>query len=115
MRLQREKKRLEIERENFSSAELNKMNTRDSLNLRKSHDVPNYDDLYKKFTSELEAKRYAGQSKTTVCKPFPLQTNERAQRKAISKSRISSAISSSGRQSTVSFNDSMSRLRTLFY
>jgi hypothetical protein len=117
MRLLRDKKKLEEERKSFSSAELKKLikSEESSKKVRKSYDIPNYDDLYKKFATEVEAKRYAGQSKTTVCKPFSLHTNDRAKKKAISSnnsSRISSAKSNFGRES-LQINDSMARLRTI--
>ena len=112
MRLLKDKKRLVDERQSFSSAELNKLmkSKENSKKVRKSYDVPNYDDLYKKFASEVEAKRYAGQSKTTVCKPFSLHTNDRAKKKELANSRISSAKSNFGRES-LQINDSMARLR----
>jgi hypothetical protein len=117
MRLLKDKKKLEEERKSFSSAELKKLikSEESSKKVRKSYDIPNYDDLYKKFATEVEAKRYAGQSKTTVCKPFSLHTNDRAKKKAISSnnsSRISSAKSNFGRES-LQINDSMARLRTI--
>ena len=109
MRLLKDKKRLEEERQSFSNAELNKLRSKNMKKIRKSYDIPNYDDLYKKFTSEVEAKRYEGQTKTTVCKPFSLHTSSRAKMKE-NNSRISSAQSNSSRQSVI-FNDSINRLR----
>lgn len=112
MRILQEKKRMEVERESFSQHELNKLTSKERAKLRKSYEVPNYDELYKKFQTELETKRAAGQSKVTVCQPFNLKTNVRAAKKTLSNtaSRISSAKYSSGRNSALSHNDSTARL-----
>lgn len=63
MGLLEEKKLLEIERNQLFMAEMDRlhkeMNDKElsKASMRKSHDVPDYDESYKKFTVELEQRK----------------------------------------------------------
>lgn len=82
MGLMEEKKTLEIERNQLFISEMNRlhqeMNDKElqNANLRKSHDVPDFDEQYKNFTIQLE-KRKAYNRKNTTAVPFNLRTKSR--------------------------------------
>ena len=115
MELMEEKKLLEIERNQLFLAEMNRlhreMKEKESKNvsMRKSHDVPDYDDMYKKFTIELETRK-AVNRKNTKSAPFVLRSASRT------SCRKSCAMSHS--QSQIGLNrssSSMSRLSKCSY
>jgi hypothetical protein len=91
MELVEQKKLLEKERELFFMREMNRLNkernrmassastsssARNKMKMNKSHDVPDFDAMYKKFIIELETKK-AENRKHTKIEPFNLLTEER--------------------------------------
>jgi hypothetical protein len=93
MELVEQKKLLEQERELFFMKEMNRLNkernrmaasssasnsssARNKMKMNKSHDVPDYDAMYKKFIIELETRK-AKNRKHTKVEPFNLLTEER--------------------------------------
>ena len=84
MELQNEKKQLEEEKNQFFIKEMNKlqrqMAKKESKKARStrrhSHDVPDYDSLYKKFIVELENKKNQNR-KHVRAEPFVLETASR--------------------------------------
>lgn len=88
MELQKQRKKLESEikekneREALRNSKI--FQTMSAKKVKKSSTIPNYDDLYKKFSTELEVKKSLNQ-KLTVCKPFKLQTKERANKRSVVK------------------------------
>lgn len=112
MGLMEEKKLLEMERNQLFMTEMNRMHKElndkelQQANLRKNHDVPDYDEQYKNFTIQLE-KRKAFNRKNTKAAPFQLRSASRTScRKACAtveaKPRREAAMNRS--------NSSMSRL-----
>jgi hypothetical protein len=80
MELQNEKKQLEEEKNQFFVKEMNKLQrqlnkkqSRKKVTRRLSHDVPDYDTLYKKFVVELE-NRKSQNRKHVKAEPFVLET-----------------------------------------
>lgn len=80
MELQNEKKQLEEEKNQFFIKEMNKLQrqmnrkqSRKKNTRRHSHEVPDYDTLYKKFIVELENKKNQNR-KHVKAEPFVLET-----------------------------------------
>jgi len=72
MELQNEKKQLEEEKNQFFVKEMNKLQrqlnkkqSRKKATRRLSHDVPDYDTLYKKFVVELENRKNQNRKRST--------------------------------------------------
>jgi hypothetical protein len=81
MELQEKKKQFEYERNQFFIKEMNRLQREAELNRsqksglgkskRKSYEVPDYDELYKKFVIEFERKKALARKNTKV-EPFVL-------------------------------------------
>ncbi len=82
MELLEEKKLLEIERNQLFIDEMNRLQRelsekeKHNSSIRKTHQVPDYDELYKKFTIEMETKK-AVNRKNTRTVPFVLKSASR--------------------------------------
>ena len=85
MEMQNEKKKLEQERNEILLSEMNRIKKEiEKKELRKkkykfTHEVPDYDALYKKFIIELEMKK-AQNRKHTKVEPFVLRSESRSRK-----------------------------------
>lgn len=122
MELFEEKRRLEIEREiereNFIKEQMELAskfkvkNEKLAKSSKLSTSIPNYDELYKKFATELEQRKAESQKKTTICKPFKFSsTNKNKLRKVTSATNSRPQSSTFKRPSSAS---SMQRLSEFY-
>ena len=86
LELQQNKKLLEMERNEFFIREMNRLqkeveNKETKKNDLKTHEVPDYDELYKKFVIDMEKKK-AGNRKSIKVEPFVLRAASRTRNKA---------------------------------
>lgn len=92
MEMQEAKKLLEIERNQMFINEINRLQKEidikeSKINKRKTHEIPDYDELYKKFTIELENKKNQNRKHIKTA-PFVLRAASR-NRKSIDQSNQS--------------------------
>lgn len=81
MEMQEAKKLLEIERNQMFINEINRLQKEidikeSKINKRKTHEIPDYDELYKKFTIELENKKNQNRKHIKTA-PFVLRAASR--------------------------------------
>ncbi len=89
MELQEAKKLLEMERNQMFIDEMNRLQTEidfkeSKINPRKTHEIPDYDEQYRKFVIELENKKMQNR-KAIRTEPFTLRAASRTRKSSVNK------------------------------
>jgi hypothetical protein len=116
MELQKLKKELEVQRDLMLNTPNNTRPPIGNRNAKKSYNVPNYDELYKRFMQEFEAKKAASQNIYAKA-PRPFSFDKKITKKSPTKNQDTSRPLSSDSQAELNLsgrpqaaNDSLTRL-----